>query len=234
MTPPGDTLATSRSPWTPSSRSIAGAGGCMGKGSRAERTARFSGWSAKVAARPCPFHGETVSAPDRLKSDVGVRYFGNTTVLGIALLAFAGCATTLREVQSESPALTTTTLRPPAAFLACVRDHMEEHHGGFWGTQASTLFEVSPDVNGPGLHLIGRSNMAPSDVRFVITAAPGASDASAVTLRMSSVTISWPQLAAESAAREAVLLANLRSTALSERLARSASVGTEVEGSQAF
>jgi hypothetical protein len=121
-----------------------------------------------------------------------------------ALLMLAGCATTLREVQSEPPVLTTTALRTPAAFLTCVRNHMEEHHGGFWGTQASTLFEVSPDVGGPGLHLIGRSNMAPSDVRFDIAAVPDASDASAVTLRMSPIAVSWPQVTAESAAREAI------------------------------
>lgn len=81
---------------------------------------------------------------------------------------------------------------------------MEEHHGGFWGTQASTLFELSRDVNEPGLHLTGRSNMAPSDVRFDIAAVLGPPDGSAVTLRMSPIALSWPQITAESAAREAI------------------------------
>lgn len=111
--------------------------------------------------------------------------FATTITAGIALLAFSGCVTTLREVRSQTPVLTTSALRTPAAFLACVREHIEEHHSLY---QSGNLYEVMPELDDKGLCLIARTAIAPTDVRFVVSAVPGeAQDSITVALRMSPI-----------------------------------------------
>jgi hypothetical protein len=131
------------------------------------------------------------------------RRFATIITAGIALLAFSGCVTTLREVRSQTPVLTTSAHRTPATFLACVREHIEEHHSLY---QSGNLYEVMPELDAKGLGLIARTAMAPTDVRFVVTAVPGeAQDTVTVALRMSPIAfLTLSQVLAESAAREAI------------------------------